>query len=218
MLNEKIVSSEKKNILSKEINLFINLLNIEKGLSNNTIQAYKNDLYDLTNQEFMKSVKNWNNFDRSHFQQFVEVMNSREYKQSTKSRKIACIKSYIKFLLLEGFITINPLKEVRQPKNNQKIPKTLSSNQIEKILEYSSNGTSNKEIRDNAMIELMYATGIRVSEIVNLNHNDIDLYSATIKVNGKGRKQRIIPLHEWAVKILENYGFASILKKKFNDL
>ena len=60
-------------------------------------------------------------------------MNSREYKQSTKSRKIACIKSYIKFLLLEGFITINPLKEVRQPKNNQKIPKTLSSNRKEPL-------------------------------------------------------------------------------------
>jgi len=205
MLSEKISYTKNKNILSNEINLFINFLNIEKGLSINTIQAYKNDLYDLINQSFMRSINNWNDFDRSHFQQFVEVMNYREYKQSTKSRKIACIKSYIKFLLLEGFIKLNPLKEVRQPRNNQKIPKTLSSTQIEKILEYSSNGTSNKDIRDNAMIELMYATGIRVSEIVNLNINDIDLYSATIKVNGKGGKQRIIPLHEWSVKILENY-------------
>ena len=205
MISEKIIYSENKKILSNEINLFINFLNIEKGLSTNTIEAYKNDLYDLINQTFMKTVTNWNKFDRSHFQQFVEVMNSREYKQSTKSRKIACFKSFIKFLLLEEFIKINPLKEVRQPRNNQKIPKTLSSNQVEKILEYSSKGTANKDIRDNAMIELMYATGIRVTEIVNLNLNDIDLYSATIKVNGKGGKQRIIPLHEWSVKILDNY-------------
>lgn len=206
---KKRLSKNKIKLLS-DVDLFVNFLNIERGLSLNTIQAYQNDIYDLIdhldNQSpVIDKIHSWEDFDISHFKLFIDLMNSREYQTSTKSRKIASIKSFIKFLLLEKIIKKNPLKDVKQPSNNPKIPYTLSSNQIETLLEYSFKKSNDNEIRDNAMIELMYATGMRVSEIVNINLKDLDLYTGTIKVNGKGSKQRIIPLHEWSVKILENY-------------
>ena len=128
--------SENKIKLLSDVDLFVNFLNIERGLSLNTIQAYQNDIYDLIdhldNQSpVIDKIHSCEDFDISHFKLFIDLMNSREYQTSTKSRKIASIKSFIKFLLLEKIIKKNPLKDVKQPSYNPKIPYTLSSNQIE---------------------------------------------------------------------------------------
>ena len=99
----------------------------------------------LDNQSpVIDKIHSWEDFDISHFKLFIDLMNSREYQTSTKSRKIASIKSFIKFLLLEKIIKKNPLKDVKQPSNNPKIPYTLSSNQIETLLEYSFKKSNDK--------------------------------------------------------------------------
>ena len=197
-------------MLNRNIEMFLNFLAVERGFSLHTVAAYKNDLYDMTNSLFSlcrtsKKSEDWDSFNKKHFQLFVELMIEREYKPSTKSRKIAAVRSFVKFLRMEGIIKDNPVKDIRQPSNHQKIPNALSTEQINRILKYTASDDSKKSIRDNAIIELMYATGIRVSEVVNLNIRDLDLDIGNVKVTGKGSKQRIIPLHELSIVKLKKY-------------
>jgi integrase/recombinase XerD len=190
-----------------ELETFINYLAVERGLSGHTLAAYRNDLSALI--EFIssenRSRSDWNNVGERDISAYLDDLDERGYAPSTKSRKIASAKSFFKFMKEDQIIEQNPLTEVRQPKAGQPLPKALSIDDIDQLLEASAKVNSPEEARDQAMVELMYAAGLRVSELVGLNLRDVDLDSGTVRTIGKGSKQRIIPIYDAAVESIAEY-------------
>jgi len=175
--------------MKKELEIFINYLSVERGYSTNTLEAYKNDILDLL--KFLEKIqmKNLKNVSEENIYGYTEILNSKKYKNSTKSRKIASNKSFFKFLRAENYIQSNPFSEFSQPKVSNKIPDIISIEEIDSIIELSKiNNNKFQGYRDSTMIELMYATGMRVSELVNLNLSNIyssDSIINTIVIKGR---------------------------------
>jgi integrase/recombinase XerD len=176
-------------------------------MSPHTLSAYRNDLSVLV--EFLssdaKSDASWSDVVESDIQAFLADLDSRGYAAATRSRKIASAKSFFKFMKEEGIIDNNPVAEVRQPRAGQTLPKALSIEDVDRLLETSNNVNSAEEARDAAMVELMYAAGLRVSELVGLNLRDVDLDAGTVRTIGKGSKERVIPIYDTAVEAISEY-------------
>ncbi len=190
-----------------EIDTFVNHLAVERGLSDNTMSAYRNDLSALA---IFLSPKNnptisWGSVDERGIRNFLDDLDKRGYSLSTKSRKIASAKSFFNFLKSEGMIHTNVMDEVRQPRSSQVLPKALSIEEVDLLLNFKSEKKSPEELRDGVMVELMYAAGLRVSELVGLNTRDIDLDVGSVRTIGKGYKERIIPIYETAVESVSEY-------------
>ena len=190
-----------------EIDTFVNHLAVERGLSDNTMSAYRNDLSALA---IFLSPKNnptisWVSVDERGIRNFLDDLDKRGYSLSTKSRKIASVKSFFNFLKSEGMIHTNVMDEVRQPRSSQVLPKALSIEEVDLLLNFRSEKKSPEELRDGVMVELMYAAGLRVSELVGLNTRDIDLDVGSVRTIGKGYKERIIPIYETAVESVSEY-------------
>jgi integrase/recombinase XerD len=190
-----------------ELEIFTNYLAVERGMSSHTLAAYRNDITSLAS--FLTDSKQastaWKNVQESDIRAFLDDLDARGYAPSTKSRKIASAKSFFKFMKEEQIIKNNPLTEVRQPRAGQSLPKALSIEEVDQLLETSANTTTPEETRDAAMVELMYAAGLRVSELVGLNLRDVDLDSGTVRTIGKGSKERIIPIYDTAVQAVSEY-------------
>jgi integrase/recombinase XerD len=192
-----------------ELETFVNYLSVDRGYSGHTLSAYRNDLKSLL--EFLSTSESsdrpttWKDVIESDIRNFIEDLDERGYAPSTKSRKIASAKSFFKFLKEEQIIADNPLVDVRQPRAGQSLPKALSIDEVDRLLEMSSKATTAEEARDSAMVELMYAAGLRVSELVGLNLRDVDLDTATVRTIGKGSKERIIPIYDSAVESVSEY-------------
>ena len=180
---------------------------VERGLSGHTLSAYRNDISALS--EFLSTQPEahpeWNSVTEQDVRDFLDDLDQRGYAPSTKSRKIAAAKSFFRFLKDELIIENNPLAEVRQPRAGQSLPKALSPDDVDQLLEAASNASSAEEARDAAMVELMYAAGLRVSELVGLNLRDVDLDSGTVRTVGKGSKERVIPIYDTAVESVAEY-------------
>jgi len=192
-----------------ELETFSNYLAVERGLSGHTLAAYRNDLSSLI--EFLQgsdqAVSIWSSVTEHNIRVYLSDLDERGYAPATKSRKIASAKSFFKFMKEEQFIDNNPLSDVRQPRAGQSLPKALSIAEVDQLLEASSNMSvkSAEEARDAAMVELMYAAGLRVSELVGLNIRDVDLDAGTVRTIGKGSKQRVIPIYDDAVESIAEY-------------
>lgn len=190
-----------------EIDTFINYLAVERGLSTHTQAAYRNDLSALATFLTRKDdpSPSWNAIEEDAIRGFLDDLDNRGYALSTKSRKIASAKSFFNFLKTEGVIRNNPMDEVRQPRSGQVLPKTLSIDEVDQLLNPNAGMNSTEEVRDGAMVELMYAAGLRVSELVGLNIRDVDLDIGTVRTLGKGSKERIIPIYETAIQSIGEY-------------
>ncbi|MDA0677574.1 MAG: tyrosine recombinase, partial [Chloroflexi bacterium] len=129
----------------------------------------------------------------------------RGYSAATRSRKIAALRSFMRYLVEERVLDENPAAHIRTPRAGRPVPEVLSADDVEALLETAAQGTAVEERRDHAMIELMYAAGLRVSELVSLDVGDVNLRSATVRTMGKGSKERVVPLHEFAIDAMENY-------------
>ena len=190
-----------------ELETFANYLAVERGLSGHTLAAYRNDTSSLL--EFLQhgdqAVSSWGNITEQNIRAYLSDLDERGYAAATKSRKIASAKSFFKFMKEENFIENNPLSDVRQPRVGQSLPKALSITEVDQLLEASENASSAEEARDAAMVELMYAAGLRVSELVGLNIRDVDLDAGTVRTIGKGSKQRVIPIYDAAVESIAEY-------------
>ena len=179
---------------------FLTYLEIERGFSKNTIDAYKRDL------------SHYINFLRKHKKKAEGVDLVKEYlsdltgliSAASITRHLYAIKSYHKFLVREGYEKNNPLENIKAPKVWKTIPKVLKKNQIEDILEKPDTKT-NEGIRDRAILEFLYATGIRISEAINMKLEDIKLNEQYIRCIGKGAKERIVPLGTHAIYWLKKY-------------
>ena len=193
--------------LQKHIELYILFLKNEKNYSNNTIVSYKNDLIQLLNylkdHEILK-INNVQYIDQSIMRRYIVYLKKNNYSVRSIARKISTIRSFFIFLLREGIIKINPTINLITPKINKKLPYFLYLQEVNKLIETPPLNTL-LGIRDKAILELLYGTGIRVGELVNLNVHDIDLYEKTIRIFGKGSKERILPLGNPSIKAVEKY-------------
>ena len=182
-----------------EIEKFIEYLIIEKKYSKNTITSYERDL-----KKFCVILKNKNikKITRQDIQKYINEINKTQSPRSI-SRNISTLKSFFKYLKLNKIININPMDQINNPKMKKTLPKVLSEEEINKLLEIKLQ--TDFDYRNKAMLELMYSSGLRVSELINLNVNDIDLENDTVKIFGKGSKERIIPLNDYAKEALKEY-------------
>ena len=190
-----------------EIDTFVNHLAVERGLSANTLAAYRNDLSALAKFQCPKNKPaiSWGSVKERDIRNFLDDLDKRGYSLATKSRKIASAKSFFNFLKSEGIIHNNLMEEVRQPRSGQVLPKALSIEEVDLLLNFKSEKQSTEDLRDGVMVELMYAAGLRVSELVGLNVRDVDLDVGSVRTIGKGYKERIIPIYETAVEYISEY-------------
>jgi integrase/recombinase XerD len=171
----------------------------ERGLSNNTILAYRRDLVDLC--DFLNSMGIDNVFDitRFHINLYIKELRNRHLKTSSVVRKIAAIRGWFSWLFINGEINIDPTISLEHPKIPAKLPKVLTVDEINSIL------TLNLTVLQKAIFELLYACGLRFSELCELNLNDINLKTGFVRCMGKGSKERIVPIGKFAIKTLTKY-------------
>jgi len=189
---------------------FLNYLAVEKGFSPNTIAAYRNDLNQLASfveEEAAKrgSIPPWASFDRQSMLSYLLDLRQRNYAATTVARKVAAVRSLFNFMVAEGIIKANPIQDVRSPKIGKSLPKPISISQVRLLLEQPSKRSTPEAKRDKAMLELLYASGMRVSELVSLNLGDVDLENGYVRCLGKGNKERVIPIAPQAALSVAEY-------------
>ena len=177
---------------------------IEKGLSKHTVNAYETDIKGFINWINKNNKESLLNIKESCVNQYISYLFSLKLKSSSVNRKISSLKSFYLFLLKKKLIRYSPFSEVISPKQEKYLPASMSESEVEKLLN-SPDASKDIEQRDKAMIEMLYATGMRISELVNLKITDIDMNRSVIKVMGKGSKERLIPFGESASEALFNY-------------
>ncbi len=186
------------------VNEFINYLAVERGLAQNTLESYGRDLrqfqeyLETSNKEFLKDS------NRNTILSYLTTLQSKGRAVSTISRNLAAIKSFYQYLVRERYLEKDPAANLESPKLEKKLPKILTINEVEELLKQPNNFLPTG-LRDKAMLELLYATGIRVSELISLNISDINLEMGYIKCFGKGSKERLVPLGSIASKCVQDY-------------
>ncbi len=188
-------------------------LAVERGLAKNTLEAYASDLEAAI--DFFASRSNgaaafnggwtWERLDREALTEYLEDLEDRGYSPATRSRKIASLRTCVKFLHEEGVVKSDLMTSVRTPKGGNPLPKALPVDEMISLLDSLMEDTSPAGLRDRAMFELMYAAGLRVSELVALDTHHVDIAYGHVRAFGKGRKERVIPLHDDAVASIDAY-------------
>ena len=182
---------------------FLNYLLVDKGLSNNTVKAYEADISSFFQWLDNEDLK-YKNLQEDHINQYISFLFQRKMRSSSVNRKISSIKSFYIFLVKRNFVKNSPLNDLVTPKQEKYLPESMSEAEVDKLL--NSPDVSNRiENRDKAMIEMLYATGMRISELVNLKITDVDMKRCVVKVFGKGSKERLVPFGETALDSLRSY-------------
>jgi len=185
---------------------FLDFISYEKGLSKNTQLSYKNDLLKFINYLYQKNFVNFNSLKRNDIRDYLFKLKSDGLKSSSIARQIVSIKKFFEYLLNEGLISEDPSALINSPKIWKTIPETLSVNEVSLLLSYVSNIKKYRHaFRDKVIIELAYACGLRVSEIVNLQINSIYFEESYIQVTGKGQKDRLIPVNKTTLSMIDEY-------------
>jgi integrase/recombinase XerD len=197
--------------MEDEIGHFLDFLSIEKGASSNTIAAYRNDLEQLRSYVVQLSTNGdspfWSQVDRGALLDFILELRRKRYADATVARKVAAVKSFFSFLQAEGALRKNPAESLSSPRVGKSLPKALSVREIDELLEQPARRSSPEARRDRAMLETIYATGMRVTELVSLDMKDLHLTrpGAHLRCTGKGSKERTLPLHDQALEALQAY-------------
>jgi integrase/recombinase XerD len=195
---------------------FLTYLSVEKGLSKNTIESYSIDLKKF--QDFLSlKNKNFASFTRADVVDFIETLRNKGYSISSTCRFISSIKSLCKYLIIENVIKEDPSENLQTPKRWERLPKSLSVSEVRSFLELDTPIDKPTMMRDSVMLELLYSSGLRVSELVSLKVEDINLEAGFIRVLGKGSKERVVPVNIRAIGRLRGYlnkARQEILKKR----
>ncbi len=198
--------------MDKEITSFLQHLIVEKGFSRNTTEAYRNDLGQFWT--FIKSQKNgasegvspWTLVDLPLLNEYIEDLRGRKgYRDTTTARKVAAVKSFFGFLHENGALETDPTESLGSPRVGRTLPKCLTEDQVNRLLDMASGSGAPEGQRDANILELLYATGLRVTELVSLNVHDFDAEEGYIRCWGKGNKERIVYLYPNAVAQLQHY-------------
>ena len=190
------------------IDTFIRYLDLEKGASSHTLRAYRKDL-----REFSESVKcEPNNLDIIDLRGFIAGQIQKGLNKTTVSRRLSSIRSFFKFLYREGYMKTNPAKLVSNPKVPKLLPRFLSVDDVFSLVE-KPEGIGFLPARNRAVLELLYSSGLRVSELAGINTDDIHIKESLIKVKGKGKKERIVPIGSKAIDAMKSYIIERMLLK-----
>jgi len=183
---------------------FMKKLKHEKGFSKHTLRAYHNDMTQFDSFLKDEKCKNLKRINHLLLRKFLAILRSRNYLRTTIARKLASLRSFFKFLNQEGELVSNPFEILRTPKQTKKLPHFLSISEVDTLLK-TPDESEIFGLRDRAILETLYSTGIRVSELVGLNEEDVDFYGGMIKVQGKGKKERLAPIGSYAIKAIKEY-------------
>lgn len=178
---------------------FLDYLKYEKNYSEQTINSYQKDLNEFvafSGEEILK-------VDRKEIDSYLKYLYDKGNEKTTVSRKISTLKSLYKFLFQKNYLTANPMEEITIPRKDKHLPNYMTLQEIEKIIGTSL--TRPKSSRDNLIVELLYATGMRVSELINIKLEDINFSSKTIRIMGKGSYERIVYFGDYAYEALMKY-------------
>jgi len=186
------------------VNEFINYLAVERGLAQNTLESYGRDLRQFQNYLMSSQIDIVKDSSRNTILTYLNSLQTKGRAVSTISRNLAAIKSFYQYLVRERYLEKDPAANLESPKLEKKLPKILSISEVEELLKQPNTYTPTG-LRDKAMLELLYATGIRVSELISLNISDVNLDMGYIKCYGKGAKERIVPLGSIAAKCVQDY-------------
>jgi integrase/recombinase XerD len=213
----KMGSSES---MENELKDFIHYIMVERGLAENTIVSYERDLKKYTmylqKVEAVTSLEEVTRFSILHYLKYLQEQN---HSAKTLARHIASIRSFHHFLLREQVVTHDPTVHIETPQGERKLPKVLNIEEVEALLQAPKDNDA-FGMRDKAMLELLYATGLRVSELTSLDLSDIHTTMGFVRCLGKGNKERIIPIGRLATEAVENYlqrGRRELLGKKTTD-
>ncbi|VTS80187.1 integrase/recombinase XerD [Enterococcus hirae] len=190
--------------MNEEINDYLHYLTIERGLSLNTRKSYERDLLQYLHYLADEQINSWQDVDRYVVINYLEKMHDEKKAPATVTRMITSLRRFHQFLRQERLTDHDPMQHIDTPKKVQKLPSTLSLTEVERLIE-TPDTTKNLGIRDRAILEVMYATGMRVSELVGLKLSDLHLSLGLVQTLGKGDKERIIPLGDYAIQWLERY-------------
>jgi len=195
--------------MDEQIGHFLNFLSVEKGSSGNTVSAYRNDLtqFDsyVTGVAGNGRARDWEGLERTIIINYLLALRGKNYAEATVARKVAAIKSFFQYLQAEGTIRRNPAESLESPRVGRTLPKPLSVTEVDELLEQPMKRNSPESRRDRAMLELLYATGLRVTELVSLNVDDVNVSAPYVRCMGKGSKERTIPIHEQAASAVIEY-------------
>ena len=188
------------------VDRFLSYMTVERGVSPNTLAAYKNDLRQLVELLGRQdpAIDRWDHVDAQTMVAYVLDLHEKGYSATTRSRKVASVRSFFGFLVEEGAITKDPSEDLSSPRLGRSLPEVLSVEEVDALIS-ASGGAAPEGLRDRAMLELLYASGIRVSELVSLDIEDMDLEQGAIRCFGKGSKERVIPIHRQASEAATAY-------------
>ncbi|HWP59082.1 MAG TPA: site-specific tyrosine recombinase XerD [Candidatus Acidoferrales bacterium] len=190
--------------LSRHIDLFLQTLAVEKGLARNTLEAYSRDLNRLADFFSRRKIRSWDESDALSLRAYVVWLRDQKLSDRSVARHVVSLRQFYRFLEKEGVLPASPVPELFFPSSGRRLPRVLSRDDIEKLLRQPGESTP-LAIRDQAMIELLYATGLRVSELVRLQPHQVNLEGDYLAVKGKGGKVRLVPFGSWARKKLDDY-------------
>ncbi len=194
------------NVMPEPVQIFFTHMEIEKGCSKATLRSYEKDLVQF--EEFLstrsESLSNPEKISVDHIRSFLAKLHGRKLAKSTLSRKLSTLRSFFKYMVRHHFIVSDPMAGIRNPKQEVRQPRSLNVDQAVNILD-SKCGVEPQDKRDLAIAELLYGSGLRVSEAVSLGIYDVDTSSGLVRVTGKGNKERLSPLSDTAREALDSY-------------
>lgn len=187
--------------MQEHIREFMEFIKIERGYSDNTIKSYEKDL-----DQFLKfaKIKEPKDAEREVIKNFLEHLYDEGFSVSSTERKLACLKSFFHYLVREEVVEADPTSDIKLPKKAKRLPKALSISETIKLIS-APRKKDHISLRDAALLELLYATGMRASEAANLNVSDINLSVSFVKCFGKGSRERIVPINKLTLQAIKEY-------------
>lgn len=190
--------------MEKELEYYLDYLDVERGLAANTVESYGRDLRQFLGHLQAQGYTSWGGVEKNRILIYMEILKKSGKSGATMSRSLAAMRSFFKFLTGEGYIDVDPTLDLDTPRSGKRLPTVLSLNEVELLLQSPDTRTP-AGLRDKAMLELLYATGMRVSELIGLAVQDVNLDSGFVRCLGKGNKERLVPLGSVAARALRDY-------------
>jgi integrase/recombinase XerD len=183
---------------------FLRYLRVEKGLSANTLEAYRRDVSRYLQVVEDQGITQIADVTRDTVQRYAEVLRTAGLATPSITRALSSVRAFHRFLCAEGWSTADPAEGIETPRGWFRLPKVLSSQEVETLLNQPTD-RSPEEIRDRAMLEVLYAAGLRVTELIGLRVDQVNTAMGFLQVVGKGNKERVVPIGEWALGRIQEY-------------
>jgi len=202
--DEAAVREDPESYWKRLAGYFLNHLEVEKGLTRNTIEAYGRDIQRYIGYLAAQGISDVGEVEPHHVTRFLSERSGGGISSSTLARQVSALRQFHAFLVREGITDRLPTSTLRAPRRDRRLPRALTREEVFRLLDQHYEGDE-RGLRDRAMLELLYATGMRISEMLGLDLDDLDLYDWEVRVLGKGGKERVVPINRPAAESLQRY-------------